>query len=234
MKKDNSLYFVIPAYNEAAVIGEVAQNLLKQGYKQIVIVNDGSRDNTADILKKIPIVALNHPINRGQGAAIATGIEYCVRQPDCRYIVTFDADGQHRLEDVEAMLKEIKASDVDIVLGSRFLSKKSEKMPVSRKIMLLGATLFLRFLYGLKLSDAHNGLRLFKVEVARQVMPTVDNFVHASEIPYLIKRNRLRYIEMPVTIDYTEYSLSKGQKTSNFLRVGKYTILHKLLSIFFD
>nr|HPO50101.1 glycosyltransferase family 2 protein [Spirochaetota bacterium] len=107
-------------------------------------------------------------------------------------------------------------------------------MPISRRIMLKFATLFLRIIYGLNLTDAHNGLRLFKKDCALKIAPSIDNFVHASEIPYLIKKSKLKYKEIPVKIKYTEYSLSKGQKTSNFIRVGKYTILHKLQMIFFD
>jgi len=234
MKIDKSLYFVIPAYNEAEVIGNVAKNLLDYGFKKIVIVNDGSNDATEKILSQMPVILLNHPINRGQGAAIRTGIEFCIRQQDCKYIVTFDADGQHRIEDVETMLEKIKHSDCDIVLGSRFLGKKSVKMPIGRGVMLMAATIFLRTINGLPLTDAHNGLRLFKVEVADKIAPSVDNFVHASEIPYLIRKHKLKYQEIPVQIDYTEYSLRKGQRTSNFIRVGKYTMLHKLLNIFFD
>jgi len=230
----DSLYFVIPAYNEAQVIGEVIENLFENGFKNIVVVNDGSKDHTKEVVSRYQVVLLNHIINRGQGAALRTGIEFASKQDECKYIVTYDADGQHRLEDVESMLKTISSQNLDIILGSRFIKNENENMPLGRWIMLKFATLFLGFVYGLNFTDAHNGLRLFKKECASKILPTIDNFVHASEIPYLIKKNRLNYTEIPVKIKYTNYSIGKGQKTSNFLRVGKYTLLHKLQMIFFD
>ncbi|GAK53759.1 glycosyl transferase [Candidatus Moduliflexus flocculans] len=232
MKKH--VFFIIPAFNEERVIGKVIESLLQRGYKQIIVVNDGSSDRTAEIVKNYPVTLLNHIINRGQGAALHTGILAASSDSECEYIVTFDADGQHQLADVEGMLQVLTSSDYDVVLGSRFLGKENQTLPLQRKIMLKTATLFLRFIYGLNITDAHNGLRVFRKAIGLQMCPTIDNMVHASEIVYLIKKHRLRYIEYPVEILYSDYSLQKGQRTSYFIKLGVSTIFHKLALLFFD
>jgi polyprenyl-phospho-N-acetylgalactosaminyl synthase len=231
MNKDN-VYFIIPAYNEERAIGNVIQELLNKNFSKIIVINDGSKDNTSNIVRKYPIFMIDHIINRGQGAALGTGLNYAISQDDCQFIVTYDADGQHRIEDVEQMLEVI--GDNDIVLGSRFLKLKSEGIPFRRKIMLKMATRFLWLIYGLRLTDAHNGLRVIRKESAHKMIPLFDGMLHASEMNYLIKKNKLKYIECPVTIKYTEYSLSKGQKTSNFMNLGFMTIYHKIILLFFE
>lgn len=229
-----SVFFIIPAYNEEQSIAEVLESLLQKGYEQIIVVNDGSTDRTAGIVRNYPVMLLNHIINRGQGAALHTGIQAAVNNAACEYIVTFDADNQHQPEDVEGMLQFLERSEYDIILGSRFLGKRSETLPQSRKIVLKLATLFLRFIYGLNITDAHNGLRVFRKSIGLRICPTTDDMVHASEILYLIKKYRLKYAEYPVEIVYSEYSLQKGQKTSYFLKLGFSTIFHKLALLFFE
>ncbi len=233
MNKDNT-YIVVCAYNEEKAIASVINGLNEMGFRKIVVVNDGSSDETGNVVRNFPVVLIEHIINRGQGAAIATGLEYCSRLEDCKFIATFDADSQHRPEDLEKMAEMIFNSDSDIVLGSRFLDLKSESMPFGRKFILKCAALFIRFMYGLKFTDAHNGLRIMKKEVCRKIMPFTDGMLHASEMIYLIKKNRLKYLESPVKINYTEYSISKGQKSSGFAYLGFLTIYHKIILLLFE
>ncbi len=233
MNKEN-IYFIIPAYNEGTVIAGVLEELIACGYKKIVVVNDGSNDNTSETVKSFPVILIEHIINRGQGAALGSGITYALKNSDCKLIVTFDADGQHRLEDVERMISIIESEKCDIVIGSRFLSLRNDKLPFGRRIILKLASHFLRFIYGLKLTDAHNGLRVFRKECGNKLIPTMDRMVHASEMIYLIKKHSLIYRESPVKINYTKYSLSKGQKTSDFINLGLLTIYHKIILIFFE
>ena len=228
------VFFIIPAYNEERVIGKVIESLRRQGYERIIIVNDGSADRTAEVVEQYPVMLLNHVINRGQGAALHTGIRVAARAEECEYIVTFDADEQHQLDDVEGMLDFLEHSDYDVILGSRFMGKPNETLPQARKIVLKAAAVFLRFVYGLKITDAHNGLRVFRKAIATRLCPTIDDMTHASEMLYLIKKYHLRYAEFPVEIMYSDYSLQKGQKTSYFLRLGISTIFHKLTLLFFE
>jgi glycosyltransferase involved in cell wall biosynthesis len=221
----NEVAFIIPVYNEGEVIAGVLRQLLKK-YKYVVCVNDGSRDNSSVEIQKTEAYLVEHPINMGQGAALQTGIEFARKLP-VKYYVTFDADGQHRLQDAEAMLTEIKKSKQDILLGSRFLGK-TIGMKKSKKVLLKMAIWFSNVTSGLKLTDTHNGLRVFNRKVAEEIQITSPDMSHASEILEIIADKKYRYKEIPVTIEYTEYSRHKGQSLINAINIGIDTILRKV------
>lgn len=208
---------IIPVYNEGKVIRGVVNNVLKE-FKHVICVNDGSRDNSADEILQTKARLVNHPINMGQGAALQTGIEYARLLPDVDSFVTFDADGQHRISDVKHMLKVLKEQKVNIVLGSRFLGKVENISPIKKQVLKL-ATAFSNATSGLKLTDTHNGLRVFDRYTAERMQITMPDMAHASEILTLIKRNNLTYVEAPVTIAYTDYSKAKGQSIFNAVNI---------------
>jgi glycosyltransferase involved in cell wall biosynthesis len=232
----NNIYFLIPAYNEASIIGEVLQNLIHNEQYNIVVVNDGSKDNTAEIVKSFKNVTLiNHVINRGQGAGLATGLDYLSQVEDCDYVVTYDADGQHRLEDALQMVEVLKENpELDIIIGSRFIETTRTNVPLTRKITLKLGVVFLKFVYGLKITDAHNGLRVIRKRVLVKMIPKLDNFSHASEMTYLIKAHNLNFKEFPTHIIYSEYSLSKGQSSMNSVRIALTTLWHKIGVLVFE
>lgn len=216
---------IIPVYNEGRVIKKVLQSVLKY-YKYVVCVNDGSRDNSSSEILKTNAHLVEHPINMGQGAALQTGIEFA-RQLPVDYFVTFDADGQHRLEDVVSMLDEIKTGNYDIILGSRFLGT-ALNMDTKKKVILKLAIQFSNLTTGLKLTDTHNGLRVFNRKVAEEIQITMADMAHASEILEIIAKHKYRYKEIPVTIEYTDYSKGKGQSAINAINIGFDTLLRKL------
>jgi glycosyltransferase involved in cell wall biosynthesis len=201
------IFFVIPAYNEEKSIGKVIDGLKKAGYYNIIVIDDGSRDKTFLESKKRNVFALQHMINRGQGAALKTGIEFALKQ-GADVIVTFDSDGQHRVEDLPAMLGPVLRGEVDVTIGSRFIKKT--KMPLKRRILLKGSVLVQWIFYGVRLSDAHNGFRVLSREAAKKINIESDRMEHASEIVEEIAEKKLRYKEVPVVIRYTDYSLQKG------------------------
>lgn len=125
----SDVWLVIAAYNEGAVIAEVIQNTVRK-FPNIVVVDDGSKDSTAQAAKNAGAKVVVHPINLGQGAALQTGIDYALQQ-DAKVIVTFDADGQHRIEDAVAMIAHLTDHNLDIVCGSRFLGLDSATLPLS-------------------------------------------------------------------------------------------------------
>lgn len=219
--------FIIPVFNEAAVVREVVERV-RATYPQVVCVNDCSRDESAREIESSGAFLINHPINMGQGAALQTGIEFARQLPDIRYFVTFDADGQHRLEDVEMMLETIEREGVDIVLGSRFLGAEAVNMPRSKLAVLKMAIAFSNSVSGIKLTDTHNGLRVFNRYVAETMQITLPDMAHASEILEIMKRNRYTYTEVPVTIVYSDYSRGKGQSILNAVNIAVDTILRKL------
>lgn len=205
------LWVVIAAYNERRRIGAVLKDLSHIA-KNIVVVDDGSRDETAQEVLRHPVWLLRHVANLGQGASLQTGISFAIRQ-GAEYVVTFDADGQHDPADIRAMLDALNSNAADYALGSRFLGGTTE-IPFFRKIVLRSAVLFTRILSGVSLTDAHNGIRLMTRKGAERIRITLNRMEHASEIVEQIAASGLKYVEVPVHIKYTADSLAKGQKSS--------------------
>jgi glycosyltransferase involved in cell wall biosynthesis len=216
---------IVPVYNEANVIKDVIDSLSKD-FKHIICVDDGSADNSGEIIANSAAYLVTHPINMGQGAALQTGIEFA-RQLDMDYFVTFDADGQHRIQDVKAMLKEIETKEYDIILGSRFLGE-AVGITKTKYVILKMAIAFSNLTSGLKLTDTHNGLRVFNRKVAEELQITMPDMSHASEILEIIAEKQYRYKEIPVTIEYTDYSRSKGQSVVNAVNIGFDMLLRKI------
>jgi glycosyltransferase involved in cell wall biosynthesis len=208
------VWVVIAAFNEAAVIRGVVGEVVAAGWP-VVVVDDGSRDATAAAARMAGVVVLRHAINLGQGAALQTGIDYALRRGAAR-IVTFDADGQHRVEDIPVVLDAL--GDADIALGSRFLGSV-EGASAGRRALLRTATAVSNGMSGLRLTDAHCGLRAFRASAAPRLRITQDRMAHASELLRKIKTSALRVAEVPVTIRYTDYSMRKGQRGFAAVRI---------------
>ena len=209
---------MIPAYNEEGELARVLDSLEPGGYS-IVVVDDGSLRKVRDLLDGRRVHVCRHLINLGQGAALQTGIDYALLQ-GADYLVTFDADGQHRAEDIPRLIKPIASGRYDIALGSRFVQGGTvENIPRSKLITLRLAVLFTRLLVGLPLTDTHNGLRTLTSEAARRIRITQNRMSHATQILQEIASLRLRYVEVPITIRYTDYSIRKGQSISNAFNI---------------
>jgi len=202
-----NVWIVVAAYNEEKNIPRVVSGLLKAGYNDIVVVDDGSKDNTCEAAVKAGATALQHVVNRGQGAALKTGIDYALEQ-GADIIVTFDADGQHRIEDLPAIIKPVVMDVSDITFGSRFIKKT--KVPLMRRVLLKGSVLVLLLFYGIKMTDAHNGFRAMSRRAAEQINITADRMAHASEFVEETRRLGLRYKEIPITVKYTDETLRRG------------------------
>jgi len=210
------IWVVIAAFNEAAVIGEVVAQVVSR-YPKTVVVDDASADHTAALASQAGAVVVRHPINLGQGAALQTGITFAL-SGGAKYIVTFDADGQHQVGDVDPMIEALGEARADVALGSLFCGQ-TLGAPWSRRALLRLAVLFTVATTRLKLTDAHNGLRVFTRAAAAKLSIRQNRMAHASEILRQISHHRMRYIEVPVTIRYTRYSLSKGQGIGDALNI---------------
>ena len=222
---NSSVWVVIPAYNEGKILKDVLGELLDYNRSyHIVVVDDGSVDDTAEAASSLPVHVLRHPINLGQGAALATGIEYALKEK-AEVIVTFDADGQMCPQDIGTLVNEVLKDGVDVVLGSRFLTSLPEGMSRMRRIVLKLATALTNLTTGLKVTDTHNGIRAFRQTALRKFEITQNQMAHSSEILSEIARNKLVYHEVPVTIRYTRYSKAKGQSIFNSIN-----ILYELLT----
>lgn len=212
------VWIIVPAFNEASVIGDVVAEL-RAVFNHVVCVDDGSGDDTADVALRAGAHVVSHPVNLGQGAAIQTGVEYARRQPGAAVFVTFDADGQHRVVDVQAMINRISTGDVDIVIGTRFGAGMDQHVPPLKRLILRTAARLSPSSQRLGLTDSHNGLRVFSRTVADQLNLTMSGMSHASEFIALIAENHWRVVEQPVEIVYTEYSMSKGQPLLNGVNI---------------
>jgi len=206
-----SVWIVIPGYNEGGMIATTIASI-RDWLPNLVVVDDGSSDNTADQAKWAGAHVVRHSVNLGQGAALGTGIRYALIH-GADYIITFDADGQHQPKDIEVLLQIAREQRADVVLGSRFLGQASN-IPTHRRWLLRLATAYTRLTTGLNLTDAHNGLRLFNRRAAQQLRLRQNRMAHASEIVEWIGASGLKVVEAPVNIVYTSYSLAKGQRFS--------------------
>ncbi len=232
---NDDVWLVIPVYNEGEVIRDVLVEASKT-FPNIVCVDDGSSDDSvaqirsaaADVARTQTgsIHLVRHPVNLGQGAAIQTGVEYARSRPGAQYFVTFDADGQHRVDDVVAMIDRLRTEPVDIIVGTRFADGRSESVPLLRRIVLRTVVFLSPRTRRLGLSDAHNGLRAFNKTVADQLDLLMAGMSHASEFVALIDHHHWRVAEQPVTILYTDYSRAKGQSLINGVNIVADGLLH--------
>jgi glycosyltransferase involved in cell wall biosynthesis len=214
---DTRIWVVIAAYNEEKVVANTVKNVLAD-YPNVVVVSDGSRDRTAEEATSAGAAVLRHPINLGQGAALQTGIDYALSR-DADYIVTFDADGQHRVADIGALLAKLKSENADIAFGSRFLGEAVGITPRRRLVLKLGV-LFNFIFTGLMMTDAHNGLRVMTADSARKIRIRQNGMAHASEFVEQVARLKLRWIEVPIVVIYTDYSAAKGQRLGNSFNIA--------------
>jgi len=210
-------WFVVPLFNEGEVIGDVIR-ALRTRYPLVVCVDDGSADASARIAEEAGAAVVRHPFNLGQGAALKTGIDYALRDPGMRQVVTFDADGQHQVDDAAAMIALREEEGVDVVLGSRFLDGRTRPGLIKR-VVLRGAVWYSNITSGVRLTDAHNGLRVLGREACEKIAIEQNRMAHASEIVEEIGRHELTVREHPVHILYTDYSRSKGQSVLNSVNI---------------
>lgn len=211
-----SAWVVIPLYNEATVIAEVIRDLLPV-FPNVVCIDDGSRDGSGEIARAAGAHLVTHPINLGQGAALQTGFDYAIER-GAEYVVTFDADGQHRVVDASAMLQQARDENMAIVFGSRFLDDRTNP-GILKKIVLKTAVAVTNITTRTKLTDAHNGLRVIRADALRMFTLRQDRMAHGTEIVVKLGRTGLPYTEHPVEVIYSDYSKAKGQSLLNSVNI---------------
>lgn len=201
------IWIVVPAYNEEKNIVQTISGLLSHGYKNIVVVDDGSSDNTVKLAKQAGAEVVSHEINRGQGASLQTGHEYVLLR-DAQIIVDFDADGQFDAKDIALAVSKIQENKFEVVLGSRFLIDNPE-VPFTKKYFILPLARLINGLFtGVKLTDAHNGFRVFSRSALEKIRITQDKMAHNTEIIAQIRKNKLHFEEVPVRVKYLTYGQS--------------------------
>ncbi len=213
---------IIPAYNEAKRIEASIKDAL-HFVDAVIVVDDHSTDQTIEIARAAGAYTLHHVVNRGQGAALQTGVDFALQRLGADILVHFDADGQMQGEDIPRLIAPIQEGKVDVALGSRFLENQAKNMPWTRLLTLRLATWFTVLFSGISVTDTHNGFRALSRKAAEQLQITLNRMAHASQILDQIKVKQLSYQEVAVTIRYTDDTLEKGQSS-----LGGFVILKDL------
>ena len=217
------LICVIPAWNEAESIGEVV-NRVKQQVDQVVVVDDGSSDDTAKLAQAAGAIVLVHPINRGQGAALRTGTQYALDH-GADIIIHFDADGQFVAEEIPEAVAPVASGEVEAVFGSRFLGKEHNLPPLKKRVLLPLARLFNLLFLGVRFNDPQNGFRVLSAQAARRLDWQQDQMAHCSEILWLTRLSKIKYKEVGVTVHYADF----GQRMSGGWRIIQDLFLGRFL-----
>ena len=220
---EHTVWIIIPAYHEAKTIGAVVRSIRRSGEYRIVVVDDGSTDATSRVALRAGAHVLVHVVNRGQGAALATGTAYALAHA-AEYLVHFDADGQHAAETINVLLEPLFKGKAEVALGSRFLDNSTNLPPLKKWLILKPAILFTRLFSGMKVTDTHNGLRALTLHAAGRMVLAHDRMAHASEILDEISAKHISYTEVPVTVTYH----TRGQGFLQGCAIIKDLFLHKL------
>lgn len=204
------MWIVLPAYNEERVIRDTLEEIQAAGYSNIIVVDDGSRDQTYEKASVVPgVVALRHRLNRGKGAATKTGIE-AAKLLDAGIIVTMDSDGQHNPADIARLVEPIRKNHCDVVLGTRL--KDSRGMPWYKVLANQVGNAITWYFYGLWVSDSQSGFRAYSRHASELINTKTDRYEYDSEVIREIYLYKLKYQEVPIEVRYTEYSMGKVQK----------------------
>ena len=217
-------YVLIPAYNEEKVIVEVIMDIKEAGYQNIIVVDDGSSDKTYLEAKNSGVIALQHMINRGKGAAAKTSIE-AAKALGADIVVTMDGDGQHNPEDIKKMIALIEKGN-DVVLGTRL--KNPRGMPKYKILANYIGNLFTYIIYGLWVTDSQSGFRAYSRKAINLIDTRTDRYEYDSEVIREINRNKLKFVEIPIEVRYTEYSMNKQQKQG--FKNGIKTLIKMIIS----
>lgn len=225
--ENEDVWVIVPCYNEAPVVRGVIEHTLAH-FPNVVVVDDGSSDGSAAEISATAARLVRHPLNLGAGAAYQTGIDFALRDPGAQLFVTFDADGQHRVDDAAAMVQHLRGVDTQVLIGSRFLGSADGMRP-SRRALLKAAIVFERLTSGIVLTDAHQGLRAFRRSFAEILDLQSHDMSWASEFLTRMAEHHTTYAEFPVHVTYSEYSRRKGQRSINSVNIGLDVLVDKFL-----
>lgn len=225
---------VIPAYNEGKVIKNVIKKARKEFEKtkyeiDIVLINDGSADNTADEAKKAGAKIINHILNSGAGGATATGLSFA-NQKKYDLAVTMDADGQHSPKDVISGIDFAIKNNIDLAIGSRLIDSRG----MSRVKVLgnKGLSFITYILFGVNVTDSQSGLRVYSRKALEQLRWKTSGYEFCSEMIWRANQLHLKIAEYPIEAIYTDYSRAKGQNNWNAINIVKSLVARRISEIF--
>ncbi|VVA43499.1 Glycosyltransferase family 2 protein [Candidatus Roizmanbacteria bacterium] len=207
---NNSVLILLPVFNESQVIYSVIKSIQREEWKNILVVDDGSTDDTYQKAKESGAIILRHVINRGKGAAIKTGLE-AAKKMGSEIVVTLDSDGQHNPKDIKKMVKQIKKGS-DVVLGIRDFRKRN--IPRYKVFLNYLGNILTWMFYGLWVSDSQSGFRVYNKKAFSLIRINNDRYEFETEIVREIVRNNLKWTEKIVDVRYSDYDQNKKNKQS--------------------
>lgn len=233
MSTKKRVAIVIPAYNEGLVVGDVITNVSKLMAKQefdfqIVVVDDGSIDNTFEVSRKAKAHVIQHVLNSGSGSATATGLSYADRN-GFDAAATLDADGQHSPEDLLKGIEIMLKGDVDLLIGSRLIN--NDGMSKVKILGNWGLSFITYLLFGVNSTDSQSGLRIFSKRALEQLKWRTSGFEFCSEMLWRAKQQNLVIDEYPIQAIYTDYSKKKGQNNWNGFNIVKSLLRRRLMEL---
>lgn len=234
--KELKVALLIPAYNEGKVIRNVIANLKaaakNKPYKsQVVVIDDGSKDNTAEQAALAGAVVIRHILNTGSGGATATGLSYAY-QNGFDIAVTSDGDGQHAAEDVLKGVDILAKGKVDLLIGSRLINTAG--MSKTKILGNKGLSLITNMLFGVRVTDTQSGLRVFSSTALKDLKWKTHGYEFCSEMIWRAKQQQLKISEYPIKAIYTEYSTSgsRGQSNWNGVNILKSLVRRRIVELF--
>lgn len=225
---------IIPAYNEEKVIEDVIKKAKKEFSKSkfdidVVLINDGSKDNTKLQAEKAGVFVIDHILNSGAGSATATGLSYANRQ-NYDIAVTMDADGQHSPKDVLSGIDFLEKNNIDLAIGSRLIDSRGMS-----KVKILGnkGLSFITFLlFGVNVTDSQSGLRVYSKNALEKLRWKTAGYEFCSEMIWRAKQSGLKIDEYPIQAIYTDYSRAKGQNNWNAVNIIKRLFKQRVVEMF--
>lgn len=232
--KETKVAFVIPAYNESEAIGDVIKSLKKalkptKIYYEIVVVDDGSKDNTATLAEQNGAFVIRHILNSKTGSATATGLSYA-QQAGFEMAVTLDADGQHSPQDTLKGIELMQKDGADLLIGSRLIDPTG--MSSIKRIGNKGLSLITYLLFGINVTDSQSGLRVFSRQALEKLKWKTSGFEFCSEMLWRAKQQGLTIKEFPIKAIYTDYSKAKGQNNWNAFRIVNSLVRRRIVEMF--
>lgn len=218
------IYIIIPAKDEGKRIGRVISKVQHEGFYNIIVINDGSSDDTKAVATALGATVLTHYVCLGAGAATQTGMDYAIRQ-NAKIVVTIDGDDQHCPTDIKALVEKMRKEQLDVVIGSRFLNKENE-VPLIRILFNKIGNVITGLLTGLFVTDSQSGFKAMHARFVKKSKINLNGYEFCTEIINLIKLNRASFAEVPIKVKYTKESREKGQNFLNGVKMVGTLIKH--------
>lgn len=226
INKDHIL-IIIPVFNESGRIGILIENIKSVGFQNILVIDDGSYDNSINEAICKGAIVISHLLNRGVGAATETGLEYFRTNKKYKFAVTIDGDNQHDPFDIEFLLEKHIEENADITIGNRFMSKDNN-IPGIRRFYNFLADILTSFFVLKKVNDSQSGFKSWSRKATKTIHIEQDGYDFCSEVIIKAYHNKLKIINVPINVYYPDNYSEKGQNLNQGIKTALNIVYHSL------